>query len=71
MIHTSSVLPAEVIPSLPADWIFYEEKTRMGNLACVRCCTLVSSVTVALFAGPAKLPPDALKDTTEDLAGMS
>lgn len=66
----SSVLPQEP-GTLPSDWLFYEEMTRSaqgkhGGMACVRCCTVLSPLTVAMFAGPAKLPADALKDAPED-----
>ncbi|XP_060581690.1 3'-5' RNA helicase YTHDC2-like [Ruditapes philippinarum] len=71
-IHISSVLPQQV-GVLPTDWLFYEEMTRAGKgsyggLACVRCCTVVSPATVAIFAGPSKLPSDALKDTADEVA---
>ncbi|KAL4228088.1 3'-5' RNA helicase ythdc2 [Mactra antiquata] len=68
-IHISSVLPQKP-GGLPSDWLFYEEMTRSnqgqhGGMACIRCCTILSPLTVAMFAGPAKLPADALKDTPE------
>jgi hypothetical protein len=69
------VLPQKV-GVLPTDWLFYEEMTRAGKgsyggLACVRCCTVVSPATVAIFAGPSKLPSDALKDTADEVAGIT
>ncbi|XP_052792916.1 3'-5' RNA helicase YTHDC2-like isoform X2 [Mya arenaria] len=70
-VHKSSVLPDKV-GSLPSDWVFYEEMTRSGvtpafkSLACIRTCTVVSPITVALFSGPAKLPADAIKETIQD-----
>ena len=67
MIHMSSVLPQKQdLVILPTDWIFYEEMTRAGTLACIRCCTAVSAVSVAIFAGPAKLPPNAVKEGGEE-----
>ncbi|XP_045156414.2 3'-5' RNA helicase YTHDC2-like [Mercenaria mercenaria] len=71
-LHTSSVLPQQA-GVLPSEWLFYEEMTRsgkrsIGGLACVRCCTVISPATVAIFAGPSKLPSDALKDTAEEVA---
>ena len=42
--------------------VFYGENTYTSVMACIRTCTLVSLVTVTLFAGPAKLIPEALKD---------
>ena len=68
--HMQSVLPQitqkAAIRELPSEWLFYEESTRASRLACVRTCTLVTPITIALFAGPTKLPADALKE--EDLA---
>ena len=57
-----SVIHKEALGELPSDWLFYEENTRASTMACIRTCTLVSPVTVTLFAGPAKLGPEALKD---------
>ncbi|XP_013779316.1 probable ATP-dependent RNA helicase YTHDC2 isoform X2 [Limulus polyphemus] len=50
------------VSSLPSDWLVYEEMTRTGHLAYARCVTLVSPITVALFAGPARLPLDAVHE---------
>ena len=74
-IHTSSVLPQQ-FGVLPTDWLFYEEMTRAGKgsyggVACVRCCTVVSPATVAIFAGPSKLPSDALKDSADEVGGKN
>ena len=33
----------------------------MERLAMVKCCTLVSPITVVIFAGRSKLPADALR----------
>lgn len=49
-----------VIASLPTDWLIYGELARAGPTAFANMCTLVSPVTVALFAGPQRLPLDAL-----------
>ena len=54
--HNSSV------ESLPCDWLIYEEMTRSARIAHVRTVTLVSPITVALFAGPARLPLDAVSE---------
>lgn len=51
-----------VVRNLPSDYLMYDEMSRYERLAFVRCSTLVSSATVALFAGPSKLSPDAIKD---------
>ncbi|ESO89626.1 hypothetical protein LOTGIDRAFT_124894 [Lottia gigantea] len=73
--HMSSVLSAppsaslsrkgrkELITTLPSDWLIFEEMTRFQKLACVRCCTLVSPMAVALFAGSAKLPDNAVQES--------
>ncbi|GAB1605067.1 3'-5' RNA helicase YTHDC2-like isoform X2 [Argonauta hians] len=59
--------------ALPSDWVVYEEMSRNSSLAFVHCCTLVSPITVALFAGPAKLSPDIIKEAEgeqiDDLSG--
>ncbi|ESO09137.1 hypothetical protein HELRODRAFT_110038 [Helobdella robusta] len=65
--HSSSVLgpaPNEVgsnmhnvaVSRLPTDWLAFEEMTRMHRTLQVKSCTAISPITVALFAGPAKLP---------------
>ncbi|XP_076443964.1 3'-5' RNA helicase YTHDC2-like [Babylonia areolata] len=51
----------KAIEQLPCDWLVYEEMTRTERLALVKCCTLVSPITVVIFAGRSKLPADALK----------
>lgn len=50
------------VSALPSDWILYEELNRAGNLCQIRMCTVVSPITVALFAGPIRLPLDCLSD---------
>ena len=66
-IHFSSTLnqasqAKKVLHQLPTDWLLFEEMTRASQLACLRTCTAVSPITVALFAGPAKLPPDFVRE---------
>lgn len=51
---------AAAVASLPTDWLLYGELARAGPTAYAHMCTLVSPVTVALFAGPSRLPLDAL-----------
>ena len=53
---------AAVVETLPSDWLVYEEISRSGQFCHVRCCTLVSPITVALFAGPARMPLDAVSE---------
>lgn len=60
--QTVADVHAKVVSSLPCDWLIYEEMTRTGHIAQAECCTLVSPITVALFAGPARLPLDALHE---------
>ncbi|XP_033750300.1 LOW QUALITY PROTEIN: 3'-5' RNA helicase YTHDC2-like [Pecten maximus] len=53
---------SQFIKSLRSDWLFYQEMTRFQRHPMVRTCTMVSPITVAVFAGPAKLSPDSVKD---------
>nr|CAD7423487.1 unnamed protein product [Timema monikensis] len=48
------------VENLPSDWLLYEEMSRTGRFCHARCCTLVSPITVAVFAGPTRLPIDAV-----------
>ncbi|XP_049871809.1 3'-5' RNA helicase YTHDC2-like [Pectinophora gossypiella] len=48
------------IQTLPTDWVVFEEISRAGRFCFVRCNTLVTPLTVALFGGPLRLPPGAL-----------
>ncbi|XP_063830227.1 3'-5' RNA helicase YTHDC2-like [Ostrinia nubilalis] len=48
------------VRSLPADWVAFEEISRAGRFCFIRCCTLVTPLTVALFGGPLRLPAGAL-----------
>ncbi|KAM3874374.1 LOW QUALITY PROTEIN: 3'-5' RNA helicase YTHDC2-like [Diretmus argenteus] len=47
------------VQELPTDWFIYDEMTQ-GNS--VRCCSVVTPITVALFGGCAKLPSSALQE---------
>ncbi|XP_071845788.1 3'-5' RNA helicase YTHDC2-like isoform X2 [Apostichopus japonicus] len=71
--HPSSVLNEEAneacslkkmqkmgVCKLPSDWFIYEEQTRVFRSLYVRCVTLVSPITIALFCGPSCLPEDSL-----------
>ncbi|XP_062334436.1 3'-5' RNA helicase YTHDC2 isoform X1 [Osmerus eperlanus] len=53
------------IQALPTDWLIFDEMTRAHRIASIRCCSVVSPVTVAIFGGCAKLPSTALQDPTE------
>uniref|UniRef100_H9GD25 3'-5' RNA helicase YTHDC2 n=1 Tax=Anolis carolinensis TaxID=28377 RepID=H9GD25_ANOCA len=47
------------IQALPTDWLIYDEMTRAHRIANIRCCSVVTPVTVALFCGSARLPSNA------------
>ena len=57
-----------VIQTLPSDWLVYEEISRSGQFCHAPCCTVVSPITVAVFAGPARMPLDAVKETESKYA---
>lgn len=48
------------VQNLPTDWVVFEEISRVGRFCFIRCCTLVTPLTVALFSGPIRLPAGAL-----------
>ena len=62
--YKSSKLSATpgIVEQLPTDWLVYEEITRAHRLAQVKCCTVMSPVTMAIFAGAAKLPYEAVQE---------
>ncbi|XP_028456578.1 3'-5' RNA helicase YTHDC2 isoform X2 [Perca flavescens] len=69
--HPTSVLsqsqlkensPAKSAQALPTDWLIYDEMSRGHRMASVRCCSLTTPVTVAIFGGCAKLPSSALQE---------
>uniref|UniRef100_A0A8C4XPF2 3'-5' RNA helicase YTHDC2 n=1 Tax=Falco tinnunculus TaxID=100819 RepID=A0A8C4XPF2_FALTI len=53
---------AAAIRALPTDWLIYDEMTRAHRIANIRCCSVVTPVTVSLFCGPARLPSNALQE---------
>ncbi|XP_040397034.1 3'-5' RNA helicase YTHDC2 isoform X2 [Cygnus olor] len=53
---------AAAVQALPTDWLIYDEMTRAHRIANIRCCSVVTPVTVALFCGPARLPRNALQE---------
>ncbi|XP_037535032.1 3'-5' RNA helicase YTHDC2 [Nematolebias whitei] len=67
--ENSSVEAAQAHPeaaqALPTEWIIYDEMSRGRRTASVRCCTLVTSATVAIFAGSAKSFCTAVHEPTE------
>uniref|UniRef100_A0A8C4IFS5 RNA helicase n=1 Tax=Dicentrarchus labrax TaxID=13489 RepID=A0A8C4IFS5_DICLA len=46
----------------PTDWLIYDEMSRGHRMASVRCCSMVTPITVAIFGGCAKLPSSALQE---------
>ncbi|NWT61676.1 YTDC2 helicase, partial [Erythrocercus mccallii] len=52
---------AAAVQALPTDWLIYDEMTRAHRIANIRCCSVVTPITVALFCGPARLPSNALQ----------
>lgn len=48
------------VQNLPTDWVVFEEISRTGRFCFIRCNTLVTPLTVALFGGPLRLPLGAL-----------
>ncbi|XP_047426501.1 3'-5' RNA helicase YTHDC2 isoform X2 [Mugil cephalus] len=54
--------PAKSTQALPTDWLIYDEMSRGHRMASVRCCSLVTSITIAIFGGCAKLPSSTLHE---------
>ncbi|XP_044189523.1 3'-5' RNA helicase YTHDC2 isoform X1 [Thunnus albacares] len=54
--------PARSVQALPTDWLIYDEMSRGHRMASVRCCSMVTPITVAIFGGCAKLPTSALQE---------
>ncbi|XP_073408067.1 3'-5' RNA helicase YTHDC2 isoform X2 [Dendrobates tinctorius] len=50
------------IQVLPTDWLIYDEMTRAHRISNIRCCSVVTPATVAIFSGPARLPSNALQE---------
>ncbi|XP_073532332.1 3'-5' RNA helicase YTHDC2-like isoform X2 [Phyllobates terribilis] len=53
---------AAAIQVLPTDWLIYDEMTRAHRISNIRCCSVVSPATIAIFSGPARLPSNALQE---------
>uniref|UniRef100_A0A665VRK8 RNA helicase n=1 Tax=Echeneis naucrates TaxID=173247 RepID=A0A665VRK8_ECHNA len=54
--------------ALPTDWLIYEEMRRVHKIATVRCCSMVTPITVAIFAGSAKFPSSSLQESAAQRA---
>ncbi|XP_053726365.1 3'-5' RNA helicase YTHDC2 isoform X1 [Synchiropus splendidus] len=50
-------------PQLPTDWLIYDEMSRINRVASVRCCSLVTPITIAIFGGCARTFAPALQDS--------
>nr|XP_020515374.1 3'-5' RNA helicase YTHDC2 [Labrus bergylta] len=48
--------------TLPSDWLIYNEMSRGQRVASVRCCSVVTPITVAIFGGCSRLPDSAFQD---------
>lgn len=63
IIHNSSVIYLTnyqkqqnvKIENLASEWLLYNEMSQHGNLKCLKCCTLVSPLCIAIFSGNLKL----------------
>jgi HrpA-like RNA helicase len=70
--HPSSVLGAftgrgkKKMPEFPSEWFIYDELCRSGARSLARCCTIISPVTMALLAGPMRLPTDAWQSASNE-----
>ncbi|XP_026498192.2 3'-5' RNA helicase YTHDC2-like [Vanessa tameamea] len=47
------------VQNLPTDWVVFEEISRVGRFCFIRCNTLITPLTVALFGGPLRLKSGA------------
>uniref|UniRef100_A0A182KGC2 RNA helicase n=1 Tax=Anopheles christyi TaxID=43041 RepID=A0A182KGC2_9DIPT len=63
-IHPSSVVSDKISKKqnntdntlcLPSEWITFEEKCKTGRGSMIRCNTVISPITIAIFAGPLSL----------------
>lgn len=65
-VFTSQLPPASgqaaALQALPTDWLIYDEMTRAHRIASIRCCSVVTPVTLAVFGGCGKLPSTALQE---------
>ncbi|XP_073334572.1 3'-5' RNA helicase YTHDC2 isoform X1 [Pagrus major] len=59
---------AELAHAYPTDWLIYDEMSRGHRMASVRCCSMVTPITVAIFGGCAKLPSSALQEPASQKA---
>lgn len=60
--------PAKSPQNYPTEWLVYDEMSRGHRMVIIRCCSLVTPITAAIFAGCAKLPFPALENPAEHRA---
>nr|XP_020456653.1 probable ATP-dependent RNA helicase YTHDC2 [Monopterus albus] len=53
---------AKLAQDLPTDWLIYDEMSRGHRMASVRCCSMVTPLTLAIFGGCAKQPYSVLQE---------
>uniref|UniRef100_A0A671VM71 RNA helicase n=1 Tax=Sparus aurata TaxID=8175 RepID=A0A671VM71_SPAAU len=61
---------AKLAHAYPTDWLIYDEMSRGHRMASVRCCSMVTPITVAIFGGCAKLPSSALQEPIQSFVSM-
>ncbi|CAO1425337.1 unnamed protein product [Diamesa hyperborea] len=42
----------DILKTLPSEWILFDEKTRAGTITMIKCNTVVTSISLAIVAGP-------------------
>lgn len=52
--------------TLPTDWLVYDEMSRGNRMASVRCCSVVTAVTVAMFGGCTRVSCSPLHEPVKD-----
>ena len=66
--HPSSIFQLLKIKALPTKWIIYHQKIRINHKAYLQYCTIVSPLTVALFAGSNKRTPTEILNTINEMS---
>ncbi|CAH1403730.1 unnamed protein product [Nezara viridula] len=65
-LHCTSVLHdgnKGSVTYFPTEWVAFEELSRSSTVCHIRTATVLSPITVAVFASPRAIPYDALSDT--------
>ncbi len=55
---------------ITTDWFVFDEMTRAGHLAMIRGVTAVSPATILIFAGPNRLPIEAVSEADAGVQGL-